>query len=51
MNDSLITQTLNWILHPSYSDETLGQWSAFLLLILIGSFLWATVVSQIAEAA
>lgn len=43
----LVTQTLDWIEHPKYSKATLGQWLAGLLLILIASFLWTTVIKQI----
>ncbi len=42
----LISQTLDWVTHPAYSDATPGQWAAGLLLILILSFLWTTVVKQ-----
>jgi hypothetical protein len=43
----LLTTTLEWILHPSYSDESLGTWGAFLMLVLIASFLWTTVIKQL----
>lgn len=43
----LLTSTLEWITHPSYSDESLGTWAAFLLLVIIVSFLWTTVIRQI----
>lgn len=43
----LITRTLNWITHPSYSDTNLATWGAFLGLTLIAAFLWTTVVKQI----
>jgi hypothetical protein len=43
----LISQTLDWITHPAYSETNLGQWAAFVVLILIVSFLWSTVVRQI----
>jgi hypothetical protein len=43
----ILSQTLNWITHPSYSDGTISEWAAGLLLILLLSFLWATVVPHI----
>jgi len=43
----LLAQTLDWVTHPSYSDESLGTWAAFLLLVIIMSFLWTTVIRQI----
>lgn len=46
----LISQTLDWIEHPKYSQATLGQWAAGLVIVLIISFLWTTVIKQIAEA-
>lgn len=45
--NGLITRTLNWITHPSYSDPNLATWGAGLTLILIVSFLWTTVIKQI----
>lgn len=46
--DGLISKTLDWLAHPSHSDGTVGEWFAGLVLILIISFLWYTVVEQIA---
>jgi hypothetical protein len=43
----IISQTLDWLTHPAYSDASVGEWAAGLVLILIGAFLWSTVVSQI----
>lgn len=43
----LISHTLDWITHPSYSEASLGQWAAGLVVILIVAFLWTTVVKQI----
>jgi hypothetical protein len=43
----LITRTLEWIEHPQYSDASLQTWAAGLVLILIVSFLWSRVVTQI----
>lgn len=43
----LVSQTLDWITHPSYSDANLSTWAAGLALILIVSFLWAQVTRQL----
>lgn len=45
----IVSQTLDWITHPQYSDATLKEWAAGLSLILIISFLWATVVRDVIE--
>lgn len=45
----LISKTLNWVEHPSYSDASLQEWAGGLLLILIIAFLWTTVVKQISN--
>ena len=45
--NGLISQTLDWLKHPGYSDASVREWSAFLVLILIVSFLWYTVVRQL----
>lgn len=43
----IASQTLDWITHPAYSDASLGEWAAGLVLILILSFMWTLVVRQI----
>jgi hypothetical protein len=45
--NGLISKTLDWITHPSKSEGTPGEWLAGLVIILILSFLWSTVISQI----
>jgi hypothetical protein len=45
----LISQTLDWISHPDFSEATPGVWAAGLVLVLIFAFLWSTVVRQIRE--
>lgn len=45
----IIGQTLDWLEHPAYSDASLGEWAAGLLVILILSFLWSTVIRSLAE--
>lgn len=43
----LISQTLRWLTHPAYSEGSIGEWLAGLVLLLILSFLWATTLRQI----
>jgi hypothetical protein len=43
----IVSTTIDWLSHPLYSEGTLGTWVAGLTLILLVSFLWATVVRQI----
>lgn len=43
----VLSTTLDWITHPLYSEESLGTWAAFLLLVIIVSFLWQTTLHQI----
>jgi|GEM_PF-6065280 len=43
----LISQMLDWMTHPTYSDASLGEWAAGLVLILIVSFQWTNVIRQI----
>jgi hypothetical protein len=45
----LISGTLDWITHPTYSDAQLWEWAAGLVLVLILAFLWSTVVRQTVE--
>jgi hypothetical protein len=45
----LISNTLDWLTHPTYSDASLGTWAAFLTLVLVGSFLWTTTLKQVTE--
>jgi hypothetical protein len=48
--NGLISQTLNWITHPQYSEEgSPSTWAAGLVLVLILSFLWTMVIRQIRE--
>lgn len=49
--DGILSRILDWILHPFNSAEesgTVADWFGFLVLILIASFLWKTVVDDIA---
>lgn len=47
MNKGLISQIFDWGIHPMNSDSNTSTWLAFLVLILIVSFLWSTVVRSI----
>jgi hypothetical protein len=47
MKQGIFTQTLQWITHPAYSESSIGTWLAFLLAVLILSFLWTTVLEQV----
>lgn len=40
----IISQTIDWITHPAYSEASPGQWLGGLVLILLVSFAWSTVV-------
>jgi hypothetical protein len=46
----LISKTLAWILHPSYSDADPLDWFAFVVLLLIVGLLWSKVVKQTLDA-
>jgi len=48
--EGILSKIYSWIWHPSNSSETLSEWAAFLVLVLIASFLWATVVKQLEMA-
>lgn len=51
MNGSgIITKSLDWILHPQFSDSDPVDWFAFLVLLLLGGLLWSKVVRQTLEA-
>ena len=45
--EGLITKIYSWVWHPSNSQETTSEWAMFLVLVLIVSFLWATVIRMI----
>ena len=40
----ILGQSLDWLEHPGYSDATVGEWFGGLVVILILSFLWTTVL-------
>jgi len=44
--EGLISKVFTWIWHPSNSEETLTDWAGFLVLVLIVSFLWSTVIKM-----
>lgn len=45
--DSLIGKIYAWVWHPSNSNETMKEWFAFLVLIILASFLWARTVNNL----
>jgi hypothetical protein len=48
MENGIFSKLLSWLTLPSeHEDSTVKEWFAFLVLILIVSFLWSTVVKQI----
>jgi hypothetical protein len=42
----IISKVFSWIWHPSNSEETVSDWAGFLVLVLIVSFLWSTVIKM-----
>lgn len=42
----IISKIFDWMKHPANSNTSILDWSAGLVLILMVSFLWATVVKQ-----
>ena len=45
----IISRTLAWFTHPTYSDTDPVDWFAFFVLALIAGFLWRKVVIQLIE--
>lgn len=45
--EGLITKIYSWVWHPGNSEEPLENWAAFLVLVLIASFLWSTVIKVV----
>jgi hypothetical protein len=46
----IITKTLNWITHPSYTSTDPLDWFAFALILFLVGMLWSHVLRQISEA-
>lgn len=46
----IVGGTIDWINDTGEDNTTLTQWGAGLLVILVLSFLWATVIKQIVAA-
>jgi hypothetical protein len=46
----IITKTLNWITHPSYSSTDPLDWFAFAIILFLIGMLWSHVLRQISEA-
>lgn len=45
----IISKIFDWGTHPSYDSSTTTQWAAGLIVILIVSFLWSTVVNSFGD--
>jgi hypothetical protein len=46
----IISKSLDWILHPQFTDSDPIDWFAFLVLFLLAGLLWSKVVRQTLEA-
>lgn len=47
----MVTSLKNWLTAASYSETSVSTWLAGLVIILMLSFLWSTVVRKIAGGA
>ena len=47
--EGIISKIYTWVWHPSNSSETLNEWGAGLVVILILAFLWSTVVNRMIQ--
>lgn len=45
--EGLITKIYSWVWHPSNSSETITEWIAFFIVVLILSYLWSTVINVV----
>jgi len=45
--EGLISKIFAWIWHPGNSDETITDWFAFFVLLVIASYLWSTVIKVV----
>lgn len=45
--EGIITKIYSWIWHPSNSSETLTDWFAFLIVVLLFAYLWSTVIKVV----
>jgi hypothetical protein len=43
----IISKIYGWVWHPGNSEGTVMDWGSFLILILMVSFLWSTVIRQV----
>lgn len=46
----VLSRLIDWIEHPTFSEGTPTEWVAGLVLVIIASFLWSTVVKQTVDA-
>jgi hypothetical protein len=45
----IITEIIDWITHPYYSEETFTFWAVGLIVILAVSFLWSEIPRKLVE--
>jgi hypothetical protein len=45
--EGIISKIYSWVWHPSNSEETLSDWGAGLVVVIVLAFLWSTVVKQL----
>jgi|HubBroStandDraft_5_1064220.scaffolds.fasta_scaffold74286_3 hypothetical protein len=43
----LISKIYAWTWHPSNSSETIYDWIAFFIVVLILSYMWSTVINVV----
>jgi hypothetical protein len=46
-SSGIIGKVVDWINHPANSDGDIMDWTAGLLVVIILSFLWSTVIRQL----
>jgi hypothetical protein len=44
--EGIISKIFSWILNPLNSEGTISDYAAFLVLAIIASFLWSTVIKM-----
>lgn len=45
----IVSKIFDWGAHPTTGKNTTAEWAAGLLVVLILSFLWSTVIKSMAE--
>lgn len=49
MEKGIVSQIIDWITHPYYSEESVTFWALGLVVILAVSFLWAEIPRKLVE--